>query len=115
MSNKLKEKLLADIDRNKQAYLLLTKPLASQFVARRYCSECGAVHDIPLEEFSAFATAMDQSDKLQPGSFFPDYYFETEGCGSCRTADNAPENFFVRNLNYLVMQGEDLRQKVGQN
>jgi hypothetical protein len=113
MQLKSKSELLGDINKKKEIYLLLTQPLADKkAVARRYCSECDRIFDVSPEEFAAFKEAMGGDQKVNSEYFFPNYYFETEGCGGCRSTDNPPDNFFIRSLNALVLQVEDLKVKL---
>jgi hypothetical protein len=113
MELKSKSELLGDINKKKEIYLLLTQPLVDKTAkARRHCLECDRIFEVPADEFAAFMAAVEGEKKVDPEYFFPDYYFETKGCGGCRSTDNPPENFFIRSLNALVLQVEDLKAKL---
>jgi len=108
MQAKSKSDLLGKIDEKKELYLLLAEPLIDKgSVARRYCSECGQLFELPAAEFTAFVESMGGEQKLNPKTFFPDYYFETEGCGACRSVDNPPQNFFVRRRALLTLKARE--------
>ena len=108
MQLKLKSELLGEINKKKEIYLLLTQPLVDKkAVARRRCLECDRIFEIFPDEFAAFKEAMGGDQKVNSEYFFPDYYFETEGCGGCRSANNPPKNFFVRHRDPLALKAEE--------